>query len=515
MASYYSQLKDFMGLRFDDSAEESYFQSTEQRLNSLREAISTYRSRPGFSGQTAQAALTWINEFDERLQEHQRVVGVLKSSHTQARAQMVAVKTAGEQLPTQLVSSGERNVFMAEQEIVVGGYSMTGTAYLAQLERQRYQEREAEAKRILGELGKIAPPDPTPVPPSDSLETPNSSAGYVPRRSSPTPSPSNLGGSIITNRPPAPGPTAPPMWEVPKDGPGSRGNPITDPSKLEHLPLTDLPVNPRMTPEGPVGGYLPPKITDPDNPAWRPEYQVPGFSTDTSGGVSKAGVMVGGIVGAGASILAARSASAGLSGLSLTGGMGGAGAAGLAGRVPGTGMIGGLSGASGTASGTLGAAGRGGMGAGMGQGMMPGAPGANGAAGPRGGAGGAMRAGGVARGGMMSPSSAGSAGAGGSASAGGRGMMSGAPGAPGNAGAASARAAGSAGGGQGRPGMGMPGTAGQDAKRDTKKRSGLVGYDVMRIDEGDAVGVVDPSSTSSGSAANLKPVHDSDGDDSW
>lgn len=54
----------------------------------------------------------------------------------------------------------------------------------------------------------------------------------------------------------------------PSDGWGSRYQPITDPRALRHLDLLNTPINAKMTADGPVGGYIPPRVNDLDDPRW-------------------------------------------------------------------------------------------------------------------------------------------------------------------------------------------------------------------------------------------------------
>ena len=65
------------------------------------------------------------------------------------------------------------------------------------------------------------------------------------------------------------------------------------------------PINAKLTPQGPIGGYLPPGITDIDDPRWRTDYHHPAL-----GGPPKPNGLsiVGGVLGTGAAATAATRA---------------------------------------------------------------------------------------------------------------------------------------------------------------------------------------------------------------
>ena len=232
--------------------------------------------------------------------------------------------------------------------------------------------------------------------------------------------------------------------------------------------------------------YVPPSILDRDDPRWSASHVPDGF--EDRAGTSRAGMLVGGVLGAGASALAARGAASGLSGLSGLS-LSGSGAAGLVGRVPGTGMLG-----TGSLSSTVGSAS-----AGAGSPTSAGIAGQTGA-----GQSGAGRAGagqtGAAQTGRVSPvtgagrlgtsgtapvstSSTSTAGSGTQASSASRGMM-----AP------------------------HAGGSGQGRDRD---RATLVGYDVQRLDDGSPQEHTAGDSAAAGSASALTPLHSEDSGEEW
>ena len=67
--------------------------------------------------------------------------------------------------------------------------------------------------------------------------------------------------------------------------------------------MLKYPINARMTPDGPVGGYVPADVLNADDPRWRADYSPPGLA---SGSGAKATGIAGGVLGAGA--LAAKGA---------------------------------------------------------------------------------------------------------------------------------------------------------------------------------------------------------------
>ncbi|WP_175956727.1 hypothetical protein [Schaalia sp. Marseille-Q2122] len=272
----------------------------------------------------------------------------------------------------------------------------------------------------------------------------------------------------------------------PAFGPGSRMEPINDPDALRHLDLYKTPLNPKMSSDGPIGGYLPAQVTDGTDPRWSSEAgrsALPSSRASLSAGILGG---VGGVVAAGS----ARSLVGQGQGVDV-GHRSGVGA----GPVFGAGRAGGgLSTATSMSSVSSSTPS-------VGVARSFGVPGVGGFGAPVGGSG-TMNA-------AASTSSAGSAAS--TASSGGvGGLRPFAPSGAGTPGAATTATAGV----PGVPGAYGPGAAGVSSDRkDGKSR---VGYQVVRVRDDERRPVRLSEGAGPGDVASMKPLRfDDDTDDSW
>lgn len=518
MGERYQALMRVARLPLDDSAEDGLLAECLDQITQCRQEAAAYRAEPGLTGATRDAALSWLDEYDQVLARRAEALQGSKGQHDQARDVMRQARDKANELPVQLMSRGEKAVFATEPELLLeDGTRVSGRAYAAALERERDEERELQAEAILSEMNssmQAIPPDPPPIDTSEidssgtgeaaggvpgargsrgagasgmtgpgggwASSAGTSSAGAAHVGSSAVAAGSGLvGAAVLANRATAGATSGSSHWARPVP----TGRLVTDPAELSHKKLSEMSVHPPMSSDGSTRGYVPPSILDRDDPRWSASHVPDGF--EDRAGTSRAGMLVGGVLGAGASALAARGATSGLSGLSLSG----SGAAGLVGRVPGTGMLG-----TGSLSSTVGSASAGAS-----------SPTSAGIAGQTGaGQSGAGRAGagqtGAAQTGRVSPvtgagrlgtsgtasvstSSTSTAGSGTQASSASRGMM-----AP------------------------HAGGSGQGRDRD---RATLVGYDVQRLDEGSPQEHTAGDSAAAGSAAALSPLHCEDSGEEW
>ncbi|MDN6565654.1 MAG: hypothetical protein L0K65_01195 [Actinomyces sp.] len=483
MGERYQALMRVARLPLDDSAEDGLLAECLDQITQCRQEAAAYRAEPGLTGATRDAALSWLDEYDRVLARRAEALQGSKGQHDQARDVMRQARDKANELPVQLMSRGEKAVFATEPELLLeDGTRVSGRAYAAALERERDEERELQAEAILSEMNssmQAIPPDPPPIDTSeiDSSGTGEaaggvpgargsrgagasgttgpgggwaSSAGAAHVGSSAVAASSGLvGAAVLANRATAGATSGSSHWARPVP----TGRLVTDPAELTHKKLSEMSVHPPMSSDGSTRGYVPPSILDRDDPRWSESHVPDGF--EDRAGTSRAGMLVGGVLGAGASALAARGATSGLSGLSLSG----SGAAGLVGRVPGTGMLG-----TGSLSSTVGSASAG-----------AGSPTSAGIAGQMG----AGQSGTTA-----SPaSSAATARSGPQASSASRGMMA-------------------------------PHAGGSRQGRD-RDRATLVGYDVQRLDDGSFQEHTAGDSAAAGSASALTPLHSEDSGEEW
>ena len=500
--------------------------------------------------QTKSGADRWMSYFISDVNRHLQRIESSKAHHLAVREEMHTQVANTQQLNPELLSAWEIETYSGKEKVTIpdasvsarmgGAVEASGDAYLAALEAQRNEVREARAQEILNavntkgkqEAQSFASQKDDYVPDAwqshgDDGQQGGAGGGGNGRRGGggaggglvPTVGAHTVAGSGSNG------------WAYPTAGePGSPSNPITDPAQLSHIDLTTTPVNQRMTPNGPVGGHMPADVLNVDDPAWRAVppsgggARIAGGVLMATSGVGAAGVAVshgGGFSGIGG--LATGVAGSPLRSVAPAGGvlrpsalLGG----GSVGR--GAGVAGMRSGVAPVGSG--GAGGRGGL---VGSSGLSEARSGGGGAGSRGGVAGRGAAGvveargaGSARGaaGVVETRGAGSRGGGGAGSRGGVAGRGAAGSARGAAGVVETRGAGSRGGVAGRGGAGSArgaagvvgsGSKGRGKKKDEARRRN---YEVVRVDGLDesAVGVMGGGA---GSADQLRPVCRDAGED--
>ena len=464
--------------------------------------------------QTKEGADGWMSSFIVDAGRHLDTIESTKAHHLTLREQMSKKVVESRNLSPVLIEPeleylrhSDETVTIADPNVAAkaGAVEVTGRAYIAALEAQRNEEREAEADKILTQLNADAyaekssiytpmddfvpeawrpAPEPAPEPGSQS-----GGGGYGRRRGMsgglvPTVGAETVAGSGAS------GWTYPPAGEL-----GSASNPISDPADLARYDLTTTPVNQRMTPNGPVGGHMPADVLNVNDPAWRAVPSAAGGGARIAGGV----LVAGSAAGAAGAALSYGGGFAGIGGLAS-----GASGSALRAVAPAGGVLRPSALPGGGVAGAVGGAGRGGV--------APVGSGASGSAGGRGASGGVAGRGGVSAAGR-SASGAGVVGRGGvapvgSGGAGGRGASAGGRGATGGvAGRGGVSAA-----GRGASGAGAVGRGGVGDRREKKGQVRRRAYDVVRVDALEERGA-QMMGGAAGSADQLKPIaRDADAD---
>ncbi|WP_175956750.1 hypothetical protein [Schaalia sp. Marseille-Q2122] len=451
-------------------------------------------------GEALIAAQQSLSTLNEELAQQERLIDAFIGHHERARESMRRAIAAYDELPRRLVDRTTEQTLYAEDRVFLDGQYVTPEAYLAALREQANREREAAAAAALSamdgeisdytqalrdETGNVRTHPSSNTPPDASSLAPASALGaagaaglaasrrgifgpIIPERRSGTEprigTPINPNG--VYRRPPA-------------TGPGSRNEPVNDPQALRHLDLYRTPINPRMSSDGPIGGYLPAHVTDGADPRWSSQHSQP------PAGSSRASISAGMLLGGGGAAALGRSTLLGTQGTAPTPGSG-ASAYGTAGFGPGSSSASGVSTASalsglrapGTsaagvspASGVAGMA-RSGITPGLTPGVAPGLAGTNvGAAGPGMGSAAGMNAPGVS-------------------------STAGAPGAP------------------GVPGAYAPGAA-TSSSSDRQSGKSRVGYQVVRVRDDERRPIRLSEGAGAGDSASMKPMTFNEPDDRW
>lgn len=487
-------------------------------LKKMREELqeTSKHLRDVFTGEALNAAQERLNALSEELSTKERMIDAFIEHHNRARESMRRAVAIYKELPTVLVDHGTAQMVRAEDRIFIDGSYVTPDAYLAALRQQANAEREAKAAEALAamnsevrgyenalrsETGEVSRPDDDSG--SDFHSQGGGRGGFAGsgvigsagasitanRFNAGGTRPASIVGEGVGVRGSDGGIINPPgaYRRPPASGPGSRMKPINDPNALRHLDLYKTPINPRMSSDGPIGGYLPAPITDGADPRWSSEAAR--AAANSSRSTLSAGMMLSGGGGLAAGVFG-RGAMAGHEGRA----MGAGGLLGGAGVTGGRAVIG--AGSSAAFGGGLNAGGAMGPGTAIGAaGRMPMAGGM-----PAGGLGGAGMSGAGAAG--MNAAANGSAanGMNGLARVGAPGGMAPAVGTPGTPGAPAAFA----------PGVGV---AGSNSER--KGGKDRVGYEVVRVDDNERRPITLSEGAGAGSSATMKPMSFKDTDDSW
>lgn len=343
---YYDRLLKVVALADAEQLDPAIFSAVQEDLTTIRQTIEAVRRNPGFRGELQGSIKELLDEEASLVAEYAARATYLNDEYTKARQEIDAVKESTRKMVSEIRTPAETAAL--QEEASNGSYGYQLKPYIDKVAEARNEQREREAQRILEETNAAFDgfltgeptwykETPTPGDGSDSAGTSSprrspspADAEHAARKARdarwlssgsvlrPTPDPDVQGvlrGHLLPSFPP---PDEPPVrWEP---GPGGSIRPvpvpvITDPDDPGNIFKT--PFNPRMTPQGPVGGYIPPDALNADDPRWSPSYRNPALN-----GPPKApGVnIVGGVLSTGAAATAAGAGAAG-----TTGGIGGTG----------------------------------------------------------------------------------------------------------------------------------------------------------------------------------------------
>lgn len=497
----YDKLGSLKDLSYSDH-DVLVLKSGKDSVSALRQKLedASAQMAHAMEGEALIAAQQSLSTLNEELAQQERLIDAFIGHHERARESMRRAIAAYDELPRRLVDRTTEQTLYAEDRVFLDGQYVTPEAYLAALREQANREREAAAAVALSAMdGEISdytqalrdetgnvrihpnsenPPDPTPYTSASALGAAGAAGLAASRR--------GIFGPIIPERrsgtEPRIGTPINPNGvyrRPPATGPGSRNEPVNDPQALRHLDLYRTPINPRMSSDGPIGGYLPAHVTDGADPRWSSQHSQP------PAGSSRASISAGMLLGGGGAAALGRSTLLGTQGTAPTPGSG-ASAYGTAGFGPGSSSAGGVSTASALsglrapgssaagvspASGVAGMA-RSGITPGLTPGVAPGLAGTNvGAAGPGMGSAAGMNAPGVS-------------------------STAGAPGAP------------------GVPGAYAPGAA-TSSSSDRQSGKSRVGYQVVRVRDDERRPIRLSEGAGAGDSASMKPMTFDEPDDRW
>ena len=277
--------------------------------------------------QTKSGADRWMSYFISDVNRHLQRIESSKAHHLAVREEMHTQVANTQQLNPELLSAWEIATYSGKEKVTIpdasvsarmgGAVEASGDAYLAALEAQRNEVREARAQEILNavntkgkqEAQSFASKKDDYVPDAwqshgDDGQQGGAGGGGNGRRGGGGGNGRRGGGGAGGGLVPTVGAhtvagSGSSEWTTPAPGePGSASNPISDPAELARYDLTTTPVNQRMTPNGPVGGHMPADVLNVDDPAWRAVppsgggARIAGGVLMATSGVGAAGVAV-------------------------------------------------------------------------------------------------------------------------------------------------------------------------------------------------------------------------------
>lgn len=317
--SYFDRLRAVADLRYDDSAEETAYNTVMEQISECERLVSEYEQTNGYHSQEVRDAVSeWAEAFRsdltrtrDELAEAQAVVGQARQIMRQARDlfyQNVSPEllSDGERLFEQVISAGTS---VATLVVPIGGYlaHVAADTFFDMLKEQRDGEREAYCKQIVDQMneklltGSEAMRDAIDRQCCGGLETPMD--GRARRQGVCADAPGSKWGAEGFQQP-----------GLAQESP--QRVPVKD---LEGVCLLERPVNQSVTPNGLVGGYAPPSATDFSDSRWDASYRIPSSVSDVSRTASMGAFGLGGakaaqalsahqLLGAGANPSAAQGA---------------------------------------------------------------------------------------------------------------------------------------------------------------------------------------------------------------
>ena len=361
-------------LRYDDSADDAAFDFVIGQIDECERLVGEYVEGNGYKSEAVRGAIReWgagfaaeLGALRWKLEAGRRIVSDGRAVMRQAR------DLFNEKVSAELLTDAERWLQGIHESFTIPlgeclGLAESGT-YFGALEAERNQQREKFCQGLLDQvndkLNKASKALQAVTAKDDGWKTPNhegpgpgqngaggagggwpGGGGAGGGWSGADGVGAGLGGGLdvdaLLERAGSVDGLAPGAgWE--SEGAGAPGGPgggreLVGLSDLDGVGLVGRPVNQAVTPNGVVGGYVPPSVVDAGDPRWGAGYRIPSSVVAAARAASAGAVGVGGGVGA-RSLLSSSLAGGGLSGVAggraVPGGRGAAGGSAGGGGVP-------------------------------------------------------------------------------------------------------------------------------------------------------------------------------------
>lgn len=329
---FFRRMQAVADLRYDDSADEAAYRAVLAGIDDCDGAVLRYAQENGYHSTMVNDAIArWAYEFRCRLQAARARLQEGFATIGGARDTMRSLRDDFNQnVASELLTPEEESLRDSSkgQMVVVpaGGHYMytPSECYFETLAVQRRTEREDYCKGLLDQLNdqvgqhgssvqetatkqgtawsKHFPA--TPEKPSRPAPADQSAGGAVAADGHSGAAPDGAGGPTAPQGGPAPG------FDLAAEGFQRPGLPQQAPDSavvgdLDGVDLVGRPINMTVTPNGLVGGYVPPSAVNASDPRWDPTYRMPTSVRQVS--AATAGALGTGLLGPGRSLPSARS----------------------------------------------------------------------------------------------------------------------------------------------------------------------------------------------------------------
>ncbi|WP_321780093.1 hypothetical protein [Schaalia cardiffensis] len=153
MSDAYTRLLALDELKTDDSAEIDSIDTIRRSICECENALATFSSTAQLSGETADAITEWLDEYSTKLQGLKETLEESVAMHNMARSAMARARERRiNEAEGILMSASEYNEWARQPYVTINGECFTGTLYARILQDKLSVERDKIAEHILEEM---------------------------------------------------------------------------------------------------------------------------------------------------------------------------------------------------------------------------------------------------------------------------------------------------------------------------------------------------------------------------
>ena len=153
MSDEYARLLALDQLKTDDSAEIDSIDTIRRSICECEDALAAFRSTAQMSGETADAIAEWLDEYSAKLQGLKEKLEESVAMHNAARSAMARARARRiDEAEGILMSASEYNEWARQPYVTINGECHTGSSYAKALQDDLYAKRDDIARSILEEM---------------------------------------------------------------------------------------------------------------------------------------------------------------------------------------------------------------------------------------------------------------------------------------------------------------------------------------------------------------------------